>query len=160
TAAWRDARRGIPGGRRGSAGAPTLAGALPVRAVGRRAVLRRRARHMARARRRGAGATAARRRPLEAARAFGRASGGVRRRVGRRGAASAGRRRGRRIPPIDGGGVMDPIVTTALVGTGQRPAGDTPTTPELDALLAGEPAGSDERALLLRAGAWAVYKLA
>lgn len=55
---------------------------------------------------------------------------------------------------------MDPIVTAALVGTGQRPAGDTPTTPEVDALVAGLPEAQPEPALLLQAGAWAVYKLA
>ncbi len=54
---------------------------------------------------------------------------------------------------------MDALVTAALVGTGQRPATALPTAPDLDRLLADVP-GDAERALLLRAGAWAVYRQA
>src|SRR5258708_14781944 len=55
---------------------------------------------------------------------------------------------------------MDPLVTAALVGTGQRAATDAATVPEVDALIASLPQGEIERALLLRAGAWAVYQQA
>jgi hypothetical protein len=55
---------------------------------------------------------------------------------------------------------MDPLVTTALVGTGQRTAAEIATAPEVDSLIAGLPQGEAERALLLRAGAWAVYQQA
>jgi hypothetical protein len=55
---------------------------------------------------------------------------------------------------------MDPLVTAALVGTGQRAATEVATAPEVDTLITGLPQGDAERALLLRAGAWAVYKQA
>src|SRR5258708_30607348 len=55
---------------------------------------------------------------------------------------------------------MDPLVTAALVGTGQRAATEVATAPEVDALIAGLPQGEIERALLLRAGAWAFYQQA
>lgn len=55
---------------------------------------------------------------------------------------------------------MEPLVTAALVGTGQRAANAIETTPEVDGLIAGLPAGEADRALLLRAGAWAIYKQA
>ena len=55
---------------------------------------------------------------------------------------------------------MDPLVTVALVGMGQRAATEVATAPEVDALIAGLPQGELERALLLRAGAWAVYQQA
>ncbi|MGZ3584877.1 MAG: DUF5691 domain-containing protein, partial [Ktedonobacterales bacterium] len=52
---------------------------------------------------------------------------------------------------------MEQLVATALVGTAQRPNADTSTGTPLDAVAAALPAGEVERALLLRAGAWAVY---
>lgn len=55
---------------------------------------------------------------------------------------------------------MESLVATALVGTAQRPNADTSTGTPLDAVTAALPASEAERALLLRAGAWAVYTLA
>ncbi|MGZ3715901.1 MAG: DUF5691 domain-containing protein, partial [Ktedonobacterales bacterium] len=52
---------------------------------------------------------------------------------------------------------MESLVAMALVGTAQRPNADTSTGTPLDAVTAALPAGETERALLLRAGAWAVY---
>ena len=52
---------------------------------------------------------------------------------------------------------METLVATALVGTAQRPNADTATGTPLDAVTAAAPSGEAERALLLQAGAWAVY---
>ncbi len=53
---------------------------------------------------------------------------------------------------------MDPLVTAALVGTGQRQVSPIETAAGLDRLFAELPPAEPERALLLRAGAWAVYR--
>src|SRR5262249_60354209 len=101
-----------------------------------------------------------RRRALDAAGGLRRSPGGLCGRMGWRGHSAAWRRgAGRLLPPL-GGDLMDPIVTAALIGTAQRSADDTATTPEVDALIAALPEGEAERALLLRAGAWSVYKQA
>jgi hypothetical protein len=55
---------------------------------------------------------------------------------------------------------MDPLVAAALVGTGQRPADHIETAPDLDKLFADPLTSEAERALLLRAGAWSVYRQA
>src|SRR5262249_29284633 len=89
-----------------------------------------------------------------------RHSSGPRGRVGRGGRSAARRRGGGRLLSPLGGELMDPIVTAALIGTAQRSTDDTPTAPEVDTLIAALPEGEAERALLLRAGAWAVYKQA
>jgi Family of unknown function (DUF5691) len=52
---------------------------------------------------------------------------------------------------------MESLVATALVGTAQRPNADTSTGTPLDAVTSALAAGEAEWALLLRAGAWAVY---
>lgn len=55
---------------------------------------------------------------------------------------------------------MDPIVTTALVGTARQERVKLTTGTPVDALLAELPEGEIERTFLLSAGAWAVYRQA
>jgi hypothetical protein len=55
---------------------------------------------------------------------------------------------------------MEPIVTAALVGTARSRATSTATGTPIDPLTAALPEGDLERALLLRAGAWAIYRQA
>ncbi|MBV9709351.1 MAG: hypothetical protein JO011_00375, partial [Ktedonobacteraceae bacterium] len=55
---------------------------------------------------------------------------------------------------------MDPIVTTALVGTAHQGHVNLATATPVDALIDELPAGEIERKLLLSAGAWAVYRQA
>lgn len=52
------------------------------------------------------------------------------------------------------------FVTTALVGTARREQGDMNTGTPVDTLVAGLHAGEFERALLLQAGTWSVYRQA
>lgn len=52
---------------------------------------------------------------------------------------------------------MEQLVATALVGTAQRPNADTSTGTPLDAVTGALIADGTERAVLLQAGAWAVY---
>ena len=52
---------------------------------------------------------------------------------------------------------MEQLVATALVGTAQRPNANTSTGTPLDTVTAALPAEEIERAVLLQAGAWAVY---
>ncbi len=55
---------------------------------------------------------------------------------------------------------MDPIVTTALVGTAHQERVNLATGTPVDALIDGLSISEDERKLLLSAGAWAVYRQA
>jgi hypothetical protein len=52
------------------------------------------------------------------------------------------------------------FVTTALVGTARQEQGDMSTGTPVDTLVVGLSAGEFERALLLQAGTWAVYRQA
>ncbi|HEY0753302.1 MAG TPA: DUF5691 domain-containing protein [Ktedonobacteraceae bacterium] len=56
--------------------------------------------------------------------------------------------------------MRDPIVTIALAGTSRQEQIKITTGTPLDALLAELPAGEVERAFLLSAGAWAIYRQA
>src|SRR5262249_27837354 len=87
-------------------------------------------------------------------------SAGLCRRVGWRRGAAAWRCGARRVLSPLGGKLMDAIVTAALIGTAQRAADGAQTAPEVDTLIGSLPDGEAERALLLRAGAWAVFKQA
>lgn len=55
---------------------------------------------------------------------------------------------------------METHVATALIGTAQRPNTNISTGTPLDAVTGGLASGEAERALLLQAGAWAIYTLA
>lgn len=55
---------------------------------------------------------------------------------------------------------MDPIVTTALVGTARQEHVNIATGTPVDALIDGLSASENERKLLLSAGTWAVYRQA
>jgi len=55
---------------------------------------------------------------------------------------------------------MEPIVTAALVGTAKSRATSTATGLPVDALTEALTGGDAERGLLLRAGAWAIYRQA
>lgn len=55
---------------------------------------------------------------------------------------------------------MDPIVTTALVGTARQEHTRITTNTPVDELIAGVVGDENERKLLLSAGAWAIYRQA